>query len=102
MKLAAIIFLTLSILCTLFGLKLQKAADQEKRYYQAQQDAERLISPQSASPEIKKAWADLRISDKELNVQRGLGRGVAWIATSLSVLSFIFILLIKKAPRQTT
>jgi hypothetical protein len=96
MKLTAIILLTISILSALYGLKLQKASHQEQRYYQAQREAERIISPQTASPEIKKAWANLRIADKELNVQRGLGRGVAWFSTSLSALSLIFLILIKK------
>jgi hypothetical protein len=102
MKVTAITLLTLSILCALFGLKLQKAASQEKAYYQAQHDMERLIVPQAESLEVKKAWANLRSKDKELNVTRGVGRGVAWISTSLSALSLIAILMIKKAPPSQT
>jgi hypothetical protein len=101
MKVAALILLSLAIISGLFALKLQKAADSEKRYYQAWNDVERLLPPKNASPEISKAWAELSIREKELYVQRGLGRGVAWMTLVLSALSLISVYLIKtKHPQQ--
>ena len=91
----AIILLTLAIISGSFALKLQKAYAQEKRYYEAWRDVERLLPPQHASPEFNSAWAQLRLRDKELNVRRGLGRGVTWITLGFTALALIACCTIK-------
>jgi len=102
MKRAIIICSLGAAAAAMLSMKLSWPEEAQQRYYRAHNEVEQIAFRKDGTEELQKAVGLERAAEKELFVDRDLGRRMLWISVGFSGAAFVLSLLAlkRKSPNQ--
>ena len=83
-------------------LKLGWPDEAQQRYYRAHNEVEQIAFRKDGTEELQKAVTHERAAEKELFVDRDLGRRMLWVSAGFSGAAFVLSLLVLKKKEGPT
>ncbi len=84
----------------MLSMKLGWPEEAQRRYYRAHNEVERIAFRKDGTEELQKAVTNERVAEKELFVDRDLGRRMLWVSVGFSGAAFVLglLALTRKSP----